>query len=99
MISYEWDCEQVDKETGDIVDHFFGESLEQVQGFAVAYADAQHRYDIVLVRRDENDRCTETSWAYMKEDGTLPDHFTNANDHEVAKVPKKFHKEASKAAA
>lgn len=97
MITYEWDCEIVEVETGDIVDHNFGDSLDEVRDYIGT--ESQYRYDIVLVRRDENDRTTDISWAYMKQDGTLPDHFTDAGDREVAKVPKKFHKEASKAAA
>jgi hypothetical protein len=49
MVEYEWDCEKVDREEGDIVDHFFGESLEEVLGWVEA-DDDQHEYRIVLER-------------------------------------------------
>lgn len=101
MIRYEWDCEQVDRESEDVIDHEFGDTLEEVRGHALRAerCNPGFRYDIVLCRYDENDRYTDISWAYMREDGTLPDHFADAGGREVAKVPKRFHKEVGKVKA
>jgi hypothetical protein len=97
MISYEWDCETVDRDSQDILDHNYGDSLGEVRQY-VDNDDAQNKYDIVLVRRDENSRYIDSSYAYMREDGTLPEYFTDADGRQTAKVPARFHKEVRKAA-
>lgn len=92
-IEYEWDCEKVDRESGDVIDHYYGGSLaEVIKGIR---HDPQYKYDIVLVRNDVNESCTDCSYAYLKEDGTLPEHFTEG-DCVVAKVPKRFHAECTR---
>lgn len=91
MISYEWCCEPTNKETGDIIDNCFGDTLESVFGYVGD--DPNETYPIVLVRYDDDDRSSCRSWAYLKEDGSLPDFFADAHGHEIARVPKKFHKE------
>ena len=78
MITYEWDLEEMD---GDSIEHHHSDKFknlpENVEG------------EICLVRDSDDDR----SWAYLKEDGTLPEYFANSFGVEIAKVPKKFHKE------
>jgi arginine repressor len=89
MVEYEWDCEKVDREEGDIVDHFFGESLEEVLGWVEA-DDDQHEYRIVLERVCGMNR----SWAYVIDDGTLPEYFADSAGNDTTKVPQRFHREA-----
>lgn len=92
-IEYEWDCETIDAETGDIVDHSHGATLAQVRQWARSNppADGTH-YAIVLVRDYYNDR----SWAYLDAQDRLPPHFTDAAGCSVAKVPARFHKETNR---
>lgn len=97
MITYEWDCETVDRDSQDVLEHNYGDSLADVQQY-VDNDDPQNKYDIVLVRQDDNSRYIDSSYAYMREDGTLPEYFTAAGGRQTAKVPARFHKEARKAA-
>jgi hypothetical protein len=86
MITYEWDCETVDRESQDILDHNYGDSLDEVRQY-VDNDDTQHRYDIVLVRSDVNHRYIDCAYAYMREDGTLPEYFTDAGSTPAAVKP------------
>jgi hypothetical protein len=97
-VIYEWDCEVLsDGETdefedNEVIDHMHGESLFSVVDWSIKYPpNAGEKYQIVLVRDD----CKGRSWAYL-ENYKLPTYFTDAYYFEVAKVPKKFHKEAEK---
>lgn len=86
MTMYEWDYETVD-EHGDVIDHNHRSRLWQ-------FNDADKTDWLVLVR-DEGDEANgleNRSWAYVKE-GILPKYFQDADNHNTAKVPKRFHEE------
>lgn len=87
-IDYEWDVEEMDGE--EIVDHHFCDSFSEARDLAT-----EGNMKIVLVCRVENwDRgTTAVSWAYLGEDGSLPEFFTDAGGRATRKVPKKFHAE------
>ena len=90
-VYYEWDVEEVDQH-GDIQDHNHSETYAEAKKFyAMPPGNPGMTSRIVLVRDD--DKCR--AWAYM-ENGTLPEHFEDANGVEVAKVPKRFHDEVSR---
>ena len=92
MASYEWDVEETEKGTDEIMDHLFCDSFEDAVRTAAAVDADEHVYAcIVLVRDSYADR----SWAYMK-DGKLPEMFKDAMGVEVAKVPRRFHREVEK---
>lgn len=91
-VCYEWDCEIVadiesdDFEDNEVIEHIHGDSYKWVREWSANNpCGSGRRYDIVLVRDDDNGR----SWAYI-EDGKLPEYFTDAFDRVTAKVPKRF---------
>ena len=88
MVKYEWDVETVEEESGDVLDHNHCDSFREAIAAARETPDDGCRFDVVLVRDDDDGR----SWAYL-DDGKLPTHFLDAYEHEVAKVPQRFVKE------
>ena len=95
-VYYEWDCETVaavdtdDAAENDVLDHAHGATLAEVLRWSRQNPpDPGTRHDIVLVRDDDDGR----SWAYMEDDGSLPEFFEDAYCRRVAKVPKRFHAE------
>ena len=98
---YEWDVEEVanidmtadgqDFAADDIMEHWHQLSFKDCLEFiAKNKPPANVRYDIVLVRDDDDRR----SWSYIdKETNTLPEMFIDATGDEYKKVPKKFFKE------
>jgi hypothetical protein len=92
MVDYEWCCEQVERETGDIVDNYFADSLEQALGWVDD--DDQHEYRVALVRSQWHGDCVSHSWAYLYDDGTLPEYFSDSDGNDTTKVPQRFHREA-----
>jgi len=91
-IDYEWDCETIDTDTGDIIDHSHGATLRDVLSWARANPPESDTHHAIVLVRDEY---TERSWAYLNDDGTLPDFFEDSSGCRVAKVPVRFHKEAN----
>jgi hypothetical protein len=92
-VIYEWDVEQIEDE--DIVDHYFCDSLDEARE-VVANGDSSMKWAVVLVCKVEDNRGrTHTSWAYLNEDGTLPESFSDAYNRPTRKVPKKFHDETA----
>lgn len=91
-ITYEWDIETVDGESGDILDHSHRDRLHEFGGEELTQAinqdyDEKNQFTrLVLVRDDGLSR----SWAYVTLDGKLPEKFLDAYDITVAKVPKRF---------
>jgi hypothetical protein len=98
-IDYEWDVEEVDRESEDIIDHWYCQSFNQAVNQAKK-SNQDMRWDVVLVCRVEGNRgengCLDVSYAYLREDGTLPEFFLDASNRPVRKVPKKFHAEVAK---
>jgi hypothetical protein len=97
-IHYEWDIETVCAKTDDIIDHNhrdrlneFGmeELIEAINGMKLVGVATYTR--LVLVR-DKRDQCDnlDRSWAYVTDDGEMPEQFMDAFDKPVAKVPKRF---------
>ena len=96
MIVYEWDAETVNVHE-DIDDHNHADTLSEVLRYCSNEpADGSH-YRIVLVR-DKFDECrglVDRSWAYLNDDGTLPEYFSDSCGEDTFKVPKRFHREAA----
>lgn len=94
-VTYEWDME-IAYDYGDIIDHHHADKLKDLKH----YADDPHRMAdetdgepthlrLVLVRDTwEFGGLGEREWAYLNEDGTMPDTFDWG-----AKVPKRFKQE------
>lgn len=85
-VNYEWSYEITDID-GDIIDSDFSDTL-------IAFKNDTGG-NIVLVRNEGNevDGVTDRYWAYIKEDGTLPEYFSDSYHEINIKVPQKFHKE------
>ena len=88
-IVYEWDVEWVD-ENGDIEEHMHQSSFSDCLKEADSPEEGMTKR-IVLVRDSDKGR----SWAYLRNDGTLPHHFLDASDKPVARIPIRFSKEVS----
>lgn len=97
MTQYEWDIETVCAESDDILDH---EHRDKLSDFGTEQLIRAINQDpepggnftrLVLVRdkRDRNDEL-DRSWAYVTDDGEMPDQFRDAYDRPVAAVPKRF---------
>jgi hypothetical protein len=99
MVVYEWDCETVGSidtdefAEGDVIEHAHAPTLRETLKWAREEPlEPGTRYEIVLVRDDNEGR----SWAYLEENGALPEYFLDAYDRRVAKVPKRFHAETAR---
>lgn len=102
--TYEWDIELVTAdEHEDILDHNHRASLSEY-GLDEVIRAINHDTEpggnftrLVLVRdkRDRDDNL-DRSWAYVTDDGKMPEMFTDANDVPVAKVPARFMQEFSR---
>jgi hypothetical protein len=96
-IRYEWDIETVCAESEDILDH---DHRDRLSDFAMERlihainqdAEPDNKFTrLVLVRdRFQNDDLVCRSWAYVTDDGEMPEQFIDANDKPVAKVPKRL---------
>lgn len=98
-VEWEWDVEILN-EYGDIEDHHFQTSFRD----CVLEDNGDESYfEIVLVRSagNDDDGVTDRSWAYLDEDGNIPE-YTSTPDSEgqyvnqCHKVPKRFHAEVVK---
>jgi hypothetical protein len=98
---YEWDCELVaiyrdengDEIDNDIIEHDHRDTFKEVRALAATGAPAGHEHHIVLVRTDDNSR----SWAYLGDDGKLPEYFEDAYGKHTSKVPQRYHDEVFRA--
>lgn len=95
-VYYEWDVEEVD-EHDDIQHHNHTTSYAAAKAIAASPDEPGMTCRIVLVRDDDNTRTGYRSWAYLEDDGALPEYFEDAHGVERAKVPKRFHAEVDKA--
>ena len=98
-VSYEWDCETVTAveseqfEEGEVMEHYHDAKFKEVLKYSKGEPPAGCKFAIVLVRDDDAGR----SWAYLQDDGTLPEEFEDAFGRFEAKVPRRFHNEVSRA--
>ncbi len=92
-VRYEWSVETVTTdEHNEVEDIDHRNSYAEVLAISKRTPPDGHRFDVGLVRDDDNGR----SWAYI-EDDKLPEHFLDAYDRIVAKVPVTFYREVEKA--
>lgn len=97
-VAYEWDveetaaCDSEQYEQGEIIEHYHCGSYREALAFSKAAAPAGSRWEIVLVRDDDDRR----AWAYMGSDTELPEFFCDADGREYRKVPARFHKEVAR---
>jgi hypothetical protein len=94
---YEWDVEEVrpDEEFGDeVVEHYFQNSFADCLKKINEPTEDGRRWGICIVL----DTADRRSWAYMDmQSKTLPGFFEDAAGGRTRKVPRRFHKEVSKA--
>lgn len=94
-VVYEWDveetadCDSAQYEQGEIIEHYHCGSYAEAVRYAVEQRKLGGRWEIVLVRDDDDRR----AWAYIGEDGLLPEYFSDADGRDYRKVPKRFHEE------
>ena len=96
-IRYEWDIETVCAESEDILDHDHRDRLSEFGMEELLHAinqDAEPGNNftrLVLVRdRLDDGGVACRSWAYVTDDGKMPEQFLDAYDKPVAAVPKRF---------
>jgi hypothetical protein len=96
-VHYEWDVEEID-EHDDVQDHYHSATYAEAKATheLVPAEGTNMTSRIVLVRDDDNTRTGCRAWAYIQDDGKLPDYFEDAHGVEVAKVPKRFHEEVAR---
>lgn len=99
-IRYEWDIETVCAESKDILDHdhrdkLYDHGMERViRAINQDYEPVGNFTRLVLVRdRFKDDDLVCRSWAYVTDEGEMPEQFLDAYDKPVAKVPKRFMEE------
>jgi hypothetical protein len=105
-VYYEWDVEEVadaDQTScgqkfakDDIIEHWHQKSFKDCLAFIAANPPAENvRYDIVLVRDDDDRR----AWAHSDDENkfVLPAMFCDAEGVEYKKVPQVFFKEVERA--
>lgn len=102
MTNYEWDIEVTDREDGDILDHVHGDALSQFNAECITPA-SYARYGLepalhLVLVRDSTTRTglIDRHWVYVREDGTLPDHFEDAMGNTGPAVPARFRAELAK---
>jgi len=92
--AYEWGVELViDDEHDSLDDTLYFDSFAEAKQEAEKPREG-YRNEIVLIRDQvsEGRGVEDMQWAYLEEDGTLPEEFDGGS-----RVPKKFHQEAAKA--
>lgn len=99
-IRYEWDIETVCAESEDILDHDHRDRLadfgmeELIHAINQDIEPGNNITRLVLVRdRFRDDDLVCRSWAYVTDDGEMPEQFLDAYERPVAKVPKRFMEE------
>ena len=97
-VGYEWGMERCDEHL-DIIDNDFSpegelewfkrEERRDLDG------DTQLVSRLVLIRDvwSHAEMVTDREWAYLNEDGTLPEYFADAYGYQGSKVPQRFFRE------
>lgn len=88
--TYEWDVETM--EHGEILGRVHSDTALEAINYMRRNAcllETGQKFALVLVRDDDDGR----SWTYVRSDGTLPPHFHDAYENEVAKMPRRFYDE------
>ena len=98
MVTYEWDIETVDPETGDILDHNFNDDPSALLlGFVTQ--DPTMRLALVRHVNDKIDGETSRLGAYMDDAWNLPRTFEYGEGMDSGvTVPKRFHRMIARAA-
>ncbi len=97
MVSYEWCVEMVtakestEYEQGEVLDSHFVPRFVDAVALWRTTPDEGTEWRVVLVRDTPRDR----SWAYLEEDHTLPEWFTDTRGAKVYRVPQRFHSEVA----
>jgi hypothetical protein len=88
QVQYEWDLELMSSDGVDIVEHDFSPTLKKLM--TKRFRDDGCYCVLVLVRQTGNpdDGILDEQWAYLTEDGDLPDTF----DHGAA-IPVRYRRE------
>jgi hypothetical protein len=92
--AYEWGVELViDDESEDIDDTFYFDAFAEAKQEAEKPREG-YRNVVVLIREQGSESLgvTDRQWAYLEEDGTLPEEFDGGS-----RIPKRFHQEVAKA--
>jgi hypothetical protein len=94
-VDYEWVAEPTDAH-GDIVECLFADTLEQARRYQ---ADAETpACPVALVRHEYTEIDGELAryYAYLRDDGTLPDNFSEpgTDDGRGPRIPQRFKQEA-----
>jgi hypothetical protein len=110
-VFYEWDVEEVavslgkyerqDVEEGDIVEHWFQDNFADcLKHVATQKLEPGFKWEIVLVRNTDATNAEEPrTWAYLNDNGTLPEFFQGSGGDDQTRVPQRFHKEVEQSIA
>ena len=98
-VLYEWDVESAD-EHGDIQDHYHAGRLSDLAAPMSSWlAPGDGGSNALVLVRDTGDNVRgliDRHWVYVRDDGTLPDHFEDAMGNPGPTVPARFHAELAK---
>lgn len=103
-VYYQWDVElhiyynDADEiDSMDVLDHDFCDNFKEAKAIAAGppeqYPEGKTSLHIVLVRDGDVGR----TWAYLEDDGKLPEKFMDAEGKLQTAVPKRFHLEVQRA--
>jgi hypothetical protein len=114
-LTYEWDIETVDMESGDILDHNHAAKLSEFSEIEIDQAVSQFVDELgqatrLVLVRDSRGMVTrhgrtvehlDRTWAYVTEAGALPATFDSGDggNPDGYKVPARFHAELKEAVA
>ena len=114
-VVYEWDAQVSATVDGpeyyadEVIDHDFRDTLAEIVRACARSLFRPHdgtTADIMLIRHlgNNDDGEKDRQWAYLNDDGTLPEYFTRHRETATetieaqgAKIPQRFHAEARKA--
>lgn len=87
MKLYEWTLEEIDRESEDIIDSDFSNTLESFKRY---FNDSNFDIGLVLDEGNEIEGVINREWAYIK-NNSLPEYFSNSYGEETNnKVPNKY---------
>jgi hypothetical protein len=106
-ITYEWDIERIDAESGDIIDHYHADKLadypaaklqEALERRTIEGDNGKETFHLCIVRDIGNDEqgIVERAWSYV-ENGKLNRTFREADGAPVCTTPARFFRELAKA--